>query len=95
MMDDKEQDDTISIMGYDVSYMLAKISRYEIRRTSLASHSSLFSSTGSEGDDGIADFSATTHYCYNNGGSAGHSSQSNTSSHRTSCSSTVPLPTDT
>jgi len=98
MMGDKEQNDIISIMSYDAPYMLRKISRRldEIKhQTSLTSHSSLFSSTDSEEDDGIADLSATTHYCYNNGGSAGHSSQSDSSSQHTSCSSAIPLSTDT
>jgi len=86
-------------MGYDIPYMLGKISRRldEIKhQTSLTSHSSLFSSTDNEEDDGIADLSATTHYCYDNGGSAGHSSsQSDSSSQHTSCSSAIPLATDT
>lgn len=96
MKDDKEFSDTTSITDRDVSYMLEKI--LDQQRTLLETHlcdSSLFISSDSEEDDGIADLSVTTHYC--DGGSAGHCSQSNTSSYgqRTSCASTPPLTTET
>ena len=96
MINDKEYDDDISITDQDVPFMLAKISYKPKGRTSdLSSILSLSSdSTDNEEDDGIAaDLSTTTHYC-NGGGSAGHCSQSNMSSHRESCTSTTVLSTD-
>ena len=89
VFDDKEPCNCDTITITDQNNILEMISCELKHQTSLPSIISI----DTEEDDGIADLSATTHYCY--GGSAGHCSQSNTSSQCTSCSSTTPSSTDT
>ena len=87
MIDDEESTDTTSIAEQDVTHMLRIISYGQSLLQSLISINS------DREDVGIADVSATSHYCY--GGSGGQTAQSNTSSHRASCSSATPLSSNT
>ena len=87
VIDDKESSDDPSIVEQDVTHMMRIILYGRSLLQSLIS-------INSEGEDvGIADVSATSHYCY--GGSAGQTGQSSASSQRASCSSATPLSSNT